>query len=232
MDYSGLHIVLLYHMEGIDYWEDIGADPYQLPGIEHSARMRLLLKQVLLAVINAKDKADALNGIRYGIYKDLENLGWAFEEKVDLEALIDAFTRHHAPIGKYFFTGYGVKLQNIDAEIAEHVISHFTQQEVPVLCIHDSFVIQATKETELLGVMEDAFQKAVLKIRGVGKTTASKIKVPDTVNTSSEFADTAKMEQLRKKPSYVDMEKQYGRRHQEHADRLTSKDWIKDYYQP
>ncbi len=30
MDYSGLHIVLLYHLVGIDYWVEIGSDPYHL----------------------------------------------------------------------------------------------------------------------------------------------------------------------------------------------------------
>lgn len=230
LDYSGLHIVLLYHIEKIDYWKNVGTDPYKLPGIEQSERMRRLLKQVLLSSINAKDKKNAEKGIQHGIYKDLKNLGWAFEEKVNREALIDAFAKHHAPIAKYFFTGHGIKLQNIDADIAEHVINHFTQKDVPVLCIHDSFVIQATKEAELLDVMEKAFQKAVLKIRGTSKATASKIKVPETVDTNSEFADQMKMKELRKKPSYVNMEKQYGRRLQEHADRLNSKDWVKDYY--
>jgi hypothetical protein len=30
LDYSGLHIIMLYAIEGIDYWKEFGEDPYQL----------------------------------------------------------------------------------------------------------------------------------------------------------------------------------------------------------
>ena len=31
IDFSGLHIVMLYADEGVDYWEVIGSDPYEIP---------------------------------------------------------------------------------------------------------------------------------------------------------------------------------------------------------
>jgi hypothetical protein len=62
-------------MEKIDYWKEVGTDPYKLPGIEESERMRKLLKQVLLSAINAKDKETTEKGVRYAIFKDLEELG-------------------------------------------------------------------------------------------------------------------------------------------------------------
>nr|WP_213396232.1 hypothetical protein [Yoonia sp.] len=45
---------------------------------------------------------------------------------------------------------------NKDSIIANMVIDYFTQQGVPVLCIHDSFIIQHDKEEELKKVLHVA----------------------------------------------------------------------------
>ena len=45
---------------------------------------------------------------------------------------------------------------NIDSQIANLVIDHFTQKDIPVLCIHDSFIIQYDKEPELRRILDQA----------------------------------------------------------------------------
>ena len=45
---------------------------------------------------------------------------------------------------------------NKDSMIANMVIDYFTQQDIPVLCIHDSFIIQHDKEEELKKVLHVA----------------------------------------------------------------------------
>ena len=45
---------------------------------------------------------------------------------------------------------------SIDNQIANLVIDHFTQNDIPVLCIHDSFIIQYDKEPELRHVLDQA----------------------------------------------------------------------------
>jgi hypothetical protein len=79
------------------------------------------------------------------------------ENDLNIEGLIDAFVVKHKPIEEYFFKDKGIKLQNIDSRIAEKVINHFTNLKIPVLCIHDSFVIAAAKSKELLEVMRKCF---------------------------------------------------------------------------
>src|SRR5690606_27759980 len=58
VDYSGLHIVLLYALKRIDYWKEDGKDPYSLPDYEDSADFRQLLKLLLLIAVNAKGKSE------------------------------------------------------------------------------------------------------------------------------------------------------------------------------
>ncbi len=171
IDYSGLHIVLLYALEGIDYWKDIKTDPYQLSGYETSKRMRGLLKQVLLTSVNAESKTAALKGVRYEISKNKEKYGWVLDEGIDLNELIENFSSTHSPIAKYFFSGFGVKLQNLDSRIAELVIEEFTARNIPILCIHDSFMVPEQYKELLHGRMEWSFMMALHESKGAVITT-------------------------------------------------------------
>jgi hypothetical protein len=45
---------------------------------------------------------------------------------------------------------------NIDSQIAKLDIDHFTKKNIPVLCIHDSFIIQYDKEPELCRILDQA----------------------------------------------------------------------------
>lgn len=153
IDYKGLHIVLLYLMQGLEYRDD----PYLLEGQEVSDRMRSLLKQILLTSINAADKGTAVQGIKMEINFNPEEYSWIRDKELDISELIDAFVEKHAPIQEYFFSNSGIRLQNIDARIAELVILHFTRLGVPVLCVHDSFVISADQAEELKNIMSQSF---------------------------------------------------------------------------
>ena len=48
-------------------------------------------------------------------------------------------------------------MQRIDSEIAELTMLHFAKHNIPVLPIHDSFIMHAAYENELRGVMDKSF---------------------------------------------------------------------------
>ncbi len=50
---------------------------------------------------------------------------------------------------------------NVDGRIAEIVHRHFTAQGVPVLSVHDSFIIDYTRVLELKQVMQEAAMAVV-----------------------------------------------------------------------
>lgn len=187
VDYSGLHIVLLYGMEDIDYWKEDGEDPYKLAGYEESERLRQLLKIVLLIAINAKDKATAVNAIKNEINFNNHEYGWSKRVGIDIEELIDAFASRHQRIAKYLFSGQGIKLQHIDSRIAEKVIEHFTAKDIPVLCVHDSFLIDPLHENELITLMVKSFKEIVRDI------TPSKIDIEATMKHSCHYSDLLKV---------------------------------------
>ena len=50
--------------------------------------------------------------------------------------------KHHA-IEDAFYSSQGLRVQHIDSQLAERVMLHFANKGVPVLPVHDSFLIAA-----------------------------------------------------------------------------------------
>jgi hypothetical protein len=85
-----------------------------------------------------------------------------------LDDLINKFVSKHKFIEKYFFSSCGIKLQNLDSRMAELIIDHFTQHKIPVLCIHDSFVITADRAEELKICMIESFHRVIAEKSFIG----------------------------------------------------------------
>lgn len=164
VDYSGLHIILLYGKEGIDYWGTIGTDPYQLEKYKHIPQMRGFLKQLLLTVVNAESKTKAIQAMQYEINKDKEQYQWFIDAGIDIEDLIDEFAEAHNPIKEYFYGGEGVKLQNMDSRIAERIINQLSLETIPVLCVHDSFIVAEEHKERLVDLMVDSFKEELPEV--------------------------------------------------------------------
>ena len=62
--------------------------------------------------------------------------------------------------------GLGLELMGADGQIVNMVIDYFTKQNEPVLCIHDSFLINYKKGEELRRIVADsAFQLTGYRIQ-------------------------------------------------------------------
>lgn len=182
IDYSGLHIVLLYALKGIDYWAVDGKDPYSLPRYGDDSALRQLLKLLLLIAINAQGETEAeqrkkaLQALKGEINAADSGFDWVKGSGMDLGALIDDFSDRHKPIADQFFTGAGTELQLLDSRIAEHVIDRMTEDERVVLTVHDSFICQEADYPALLGHMDDAYAKIVGELFPGLETAKSNLK--------------------------------------------------------
>ena len=63
---------------------------------------------------------------------------------------------HHEPIKNFFGTGYGVKLQFKDSQIAEAVMLDMLPE--PCLPVHDSFIVRKDQARELKRSMNEQFK--------------------------------------------------------------------------
>ena len=126
-------MVLLYAIAGIDYWNDIGTDPYLLDDFEQSDEIRSLLKVIVLVAVTAKRRKQALEALRYKIRTtDREEFGGFTEGDYDLKGILNRFVKKHEPIKSSFFKSNTFSVMYIDAQIAEYIINHFTGQGIPV----------------------------------------------------------------------------------------------------
>jgi hypothetical protein len=155
LDYSGLHPNLLYAWEGIKRLED----PYSV--VDKRPEARDFLKHMLICMINSKDKATAEKAANY----------WLLQHHTEREQLkeigitcarpfIDKFFEVHQRIAHYFCKGKdtGMQIMNKDSKIALDIVDHFAKKNIPILAIHDSFIVQKQYRTELYEVMQNTYQ--------------------------------------------------------------------------
>ena len=152
MDYAGIHIRMMYAMEGMKIDDDY--DPYKLK--DYSSH-RKQVKQALNTIINAKSKEEAI----YSINKKLE-----LPKGKDGNDLYKQLEQEHIEIKQYFGTGEGIKLQNLDARIAETVMMELLKQGIPTLPVHDSFIVRRSQIIDLNSIMRAAFE-TIVKEKGV-----------------------------------------------------------------
>jgi hypothetical protein len=167
LDYSGLHITMLYFLEGKTPPD---GDAYHLDGYQTDKKFRKFVKTMTNIMINASDDENARAGIRGKRYEDSKNNEKVEEKKFklppginsfgkeDLDPVMQAIKDKHSTIQHYFCSDMGVKLQYTDSQIALQIMLHFLDKSIVVLPEHDSFIIQAQYEDELKAVMMQAFK--------------------------------------------------------------------------
>lgn len=165
VDYSGLHLVLLYATSGIDYWKADGVDPYDLDIPElgnQGIDVRAFCKLLVLVALNAKDQTSTCQAFRN------RHASGSMEKSMSNEEIIkilDALRERHAPIADAFAGDAGITLQNQDSRITEAIIDWFVHEEIPILAIHDSYIVPMAYEQHLIEQMDAAFA-AVTGIKG------------------------------------------------------------------
>ena len=161
-DFSALHIMLLYAKQGLEYdWD--GDDPYYIPikFINDYEQARLVGKLFLLTALNAKDKKSGFAAARNTFTDENIRYKGQFDNEF-LEDYLDKVKVKHPPLEEYLCSNAGVGLMNVDSQITEKIVKAFTTRGIPILCMHDSFIIQVQHDNELRTQM----QKAVGQVSG------------------------------------------------------------------
>ena len=155
VDFKAFHPNLLSNELGVK----LSGDPYDLGKlvlpevIMTKEEQRAYVKLLVLMGINADNDKKAYQAFRNSDRKD--KLGQRLTD-IQLGLLLDAFIDKHPQFKGVLNTGQALRLMNIDSQIANMVLDHFTNKNIPVLCIHDSFIIQYDKEPELRSILNQA----------------------------------------------------------------------------
>lgn len=157
LDFSALHPRLLYALKGTQF----DVDPYTM--VTDDRTLRPILKKILLAIFNSEDQHEAALAGNFEVRKDGELYLDVKKSGHTVKQLVEMFKTAHEPIADYFFTGQGLRLMNIDSQIALGVLSHFAERKEACLCVHDSFIVVERLESELVKVMQDNYGKITEK---------------------------------------------------------------------
>ncbi len=134
MDFSRLHPTLIYKKANIPMPDD----PYAITPDTDA------VKHIFNALLNAKDR-------RIQKIDRYSHSEW----RLLVEAVIEA----HAPVRKYFYKGYGLKLQYLDAQMAAYILLACSAAGIVAIPIHDSFIVEEQHTDKLKQLMNEASLK-------------------------------------------------------------------------
>lgn len=158
VDFQGLHIHLLATRAG----ETLRGDPYAFPRntVPRTPKslQRKIIKTLLLKAINARDKKSAFSSFRQDwcsghMAKRLSNH--------DLSRLLEVILEKHPFMRGKLCNDYGIELMYLDSQITDHVLSRATWFNLPVLGVHDSFIVDFRRVRGLKLFMSLAAQDVV-----------------------------------------------------------------------
>jgi len=172
LDFAGLSIRMLYAkihrgFDGDPYTGVLNAIPRL--DLDEKVVIRDFMKKLLQAILNSDEKAEAVGSGNLEIHeqckkKDFKVVNVLRKHDISVSKLVDMFKELHSPISQYFYSRIGLELQYRDSRIALKVIHHFNQRRIPVLAVHDSFIIQSRYTDQLHSIMSKSYM-SVMRIQ-------------------------------------------------------------------
>lgn len=161
VDYRALHVAMLAAKSGTT----LEGDPYSLElglieGIDDQKRQRGVVKLLTLMGLNATSRAKA-----FSAFRDASTAGSTEKSLTNkqLEKVLDALIEKLPFLKEGLCTDQGIHLMHQDSEITSKVLRHFTRRGIPVLGVHDSFIIDHSRSLQLKTAMRLA-ARAVLGV--------------------------------------------------------------------
>ena len=75
--------------------------------------------------------------------------------------------------GHLICSGAGLRLMSLDAQMCEYVIEKFVERDIPILTVHDSFVVPFDEGERLHRLMKEAFEHVTYKTKIKAKWNAN-----------------------------------------------------------
>ena len=143
LDYSSLHARLLYNRVGVEPRGDL----YDIPPIPREAA-----KKAVLLMIGSKRRSSVVNKLAEYIRETFP------DDHLCPETIVSYLESHHPALFDLWYQGLALDLQNIDSQICDHILTTMTDDGIPCLSIHDSFLVPRRHREDLKAVMIDSFR--------------------------------------------------------------------------
>jgi len=165
LDYKAMHPTMLYHMLN----KNPPADCYAVFGDHRDGIARECIKHLFLTLVNAESEKEALAAVqlkynrRSNSLKNPELQSILQECRVEKLADIAAqIKKAHQVIAQYFSKPHiGKVLQKKDSEIMRDILKKCMKQGIPAIPVHDSVIVPADQESNVIEIMQVAYFKAM-----------------------------------------------------------------------
>jgi hypothetical protein len=151
-DYSGCAIRMLYHEKGIAY-ED---DPYWLEPVAACETENGLPPGYFREGIKAIMQA-LINGDLDGKPERARLKQFSFKPYFSRPAIREMIERKHEAVADQIGSGAGKRLQRKDSDLALAIISAGREKGIPILPVHDSFIVMKDDEKEIINLMNNEY---------------------------------------------------------------------------
>jgi hypothetical protein len=186
LDYSSLHPNILLVEEGLEPKDDA----YALTGPRlfeqyDQKEQRKLVKRAVMMLFNAKEITAGHKAFTRSYSSKRKGDPRATITLKQFEQLKDAFVQENPALEKYLAADQGIRLMNVDSQIMEQLINNFTSQAIPILCVHDSIVLE--EKYALLAQTE--LKRATYRVLGTAIPNDQNRMTNDTIQGTYQFND-------------------------------------------
>lgn len=155
IDFGSLHVAMAYASAEINYF-DLGIeDPYALPEFGFfDGEQRKLVKRLMLIALNAKNDEKTFQAFRSNQPTGSPNKSLT---NVQLAEVLNALKELHEPISDFIANDAGIRFMRMDSDISNLIVEHFVEQDIPILIMHDSYIVPKKYREDLTHVMKEAY---------------------------------------------------------------------------
>lgn len=139
LDYKSMHPRLLYHLSGAE----APSDCYDIEGVTRDK-----VKKIALIATSTSSKNQAIRAVSFHLKVTAKEAG----------SLLGMFEARHKAIADSLYRNAWQTLQNIDSKIANDVMDSLTREAIPVIPVHDSFIVPASKAQQLQQAMYEQYE--------------------------------------------------------------------------
>lgn len=139
-DIKSMHTRMLYNLKGLP----APIDGYDIDGFD-----RPTAKKLALVALNADSERSAAGAL-------VESLGFTWKESIEA---LERFREAHKTISEHLFSSSWRILQYLDSELARAVQMSAFELGIPIIPIHDSFVVSLRGSDNLKAIIQREYSK-------------------------------------------------------------------------
>ena len=150
VDYKAMHISLLNaQLKAPFVFDPYAIDEQIWPNVDLSIQ-RDWIKRLVLCSINAIKESAAFSAFRFQSETGSQEKRLTNKE---LSLMLKSFIGQHPHLEQFICKDQGIRLMKVDGDISASIIDQLTDKAIPVLTIHDSYIVQRHHFAELRQAM-------------------------------------------------------------------------------